>query len=459
MSELQKQPTALIKHIEPFWGPLSGEIILPGSKSITNRALILSALSVDTVTIRNALISDDTLVMADALKSLGFSIEIDMGGLNMIVEGCSGKIPNSSAFINVGNAGTVARFLTAMLCLHPEGTYYLDGSECMRNRPMKELLDCLEVLGAATVTYHEKIGHFPFTLNTHGLSGGEIIVDASKSSQVLSALLHIAPLSSSPLIIKLAKKVVSLPYVKMTVQMMKEFGQTRLSGPEDEYSFPAQSPYKFFPKFYHIEPDLTSASYFFALNLIVGGRLNFSGLTSMHSLQGDIAFTQILQAYGLKIEKSSTQWSSEFKEFSLINTQEFDFNAISDTFLTLAAIAPLFKVPIRISGIAHTRYQETDRIAAVSNELRKLNQNVVESQNSITIIPGPLRPAIIDTYGDHRIAMSFAILGSYDLFNEGQPWISINDPGCCTKSFPKFFDILDKLRNNSCNIKKKKVYA
>jgi len=178
------------KVIIPFLNPLAGEVVVPGSKSITNRALILSALSGSSVLIHNALISDDTLLMVDALKSLGFPVDVDAKTSTMAVEGRSGTIPNSSAVINVGNAGTVARFLTAMLCLHPHGSYRLDGSSSMRKRPMKELLDSLEALGAATIIYHQEVGHFPFTINTHGLSGGELFVDSSKSSQILSALLQ-----------------------------------------------------------------------------------------------------------------------------------------------------------------------------------------------------------------------------------------------------------------------------
>lgn len=436
------------KVIMPFLKPLSGEVAVPGSKSITNRALILSALSGSSVVIHNALISDDTLLMVDALKSLGFEVDVDAKTSTMAVEGRFGTIPKASAVINVGNAGTVARFLTTMLCLHPHGSYYLDGTLSMRKRPMKELLDSLEALGAATIIYHQEIGHFPFTINTHGLSGGELFVDSSKSSQILSALLLIAPLSPKPLIIKFPNDLVSLPFIEMTLHMMRAFGQIGLPALNNgEISFSEQIPYSFPSRDYYVEPDFTSASYFFALSLIIGGQLKFPGLTSNHSLQGDLAFAKVLQSCGLKIEKSSISWNAESSGLLSINLQELDFRTFSDTFLTLAAIAPLFKVPIRIFGIAHTRFQESDRIAAISNELRKLNQDVIESEDSITINPKPLRSAVIDTYGDHRIAMSFAILGSYNLLGDGSPWISINDPDCCTKTFPNFFNTLDKLRS------------
>lgn len=451
MCELLKQLTALTNTnsqlILPFVHPLSGEILLPGSKSITNRALILSALSEDSVTIHNALISDDTLIMVEALKCLGFVVHVNLATSTIAIEGRSGNIPNAFANINVGNAGTVARFLTAMLCLHPHGSYYLDGSAAMRKRPMKALLDPLEALGAATITYHQETGHFPFTIHTHGLSGGQVSLDAHQSGQFLSALLLIAPLSDEPLVIQFTNHVASWPFIEMTLQMMRDFSKVELPAFNNrEISFSRCLSYSLPSQNYYVEPDLTAASYFFALNLIVGGQLKFPGLTSIHSLQGDIAFAKVLQSCGLKIDKSSTSWNTQSSKIPSIPLQEINFNAFSDTFLTLAAIAPLLKVPIRISGIAHTRFQETDRIAAVSNELKKLNQEVIESQDSITINPKPLIPATIDTYGDHRIAMSFAVLGSFDLFGDGTPWLSINNPACCAKTFPNFFNMLNNLR-------------
>ncbi len=456
MCELLKQPTALINPhsqlIMPFVQPLNGEILLPGSKSITNRALILSALSEASITIHNALISDDTLIMVDALKCLGFIVRVNPETLTIDIEGRSGKIPNAIANINVGNAGTVARFLTAMLCLHPHGSYYLDGSAAMRKRPMKALLDSLEALGAATVTYHQEIGYFPFTIRTHGLSGGQVSIDLHQSSQILSALLLVSPLSKGPLVIQFTKNVVSWPFIEMTLQMMREFSKIEpFAFNNHEISFSKYSPYILSSRNYYVEPDLTTASYFLALNLIVGGQLKFLDLTSSQSLQGDIAFTNILQSCGLKIEKSSTSWDVKSSGILSVIPGEIDFNAFSDTFLTLAAIAPLFKASIRISGIAHTRFQETDRISAVSNELRKLNQDVIEFHDSIIINPRPLVPTTIDTYRDHRIAMSFSVLGSYDLFGDGTPWISINDPACCAKTFPNFFNVLDSLRRKCQN--------
>ncbi|OAI50314.1 hypothetical protein AYO37_01180, partial [Opitutia bacterium SCGC AG-212-L18] len=429
------------KVIMPFLNPVAGEVFLPGSKSITNRALILAALSKDWVVIQNALVSEDTLLMVDALKNLGFFVNVDADSSTITVKGEGGTIPNASGVLNVGNAGTVARFLTAMLCLHPQGSYYLDGSSAMRKRPMKELLDALESLKAVTVTYHHEVGHFPFTIQTQGLFGGELTMDSSKSSQFLSALFLIAPLSVNPLRIRLPKEIVSRPFIQMTLKMMKEFGYSP-DFFQDVYSFLKQSPYNFSSQSYLVEPDFTAASYFFALALIVGGRLKFPGLPLLSSLQGDIKFAEILQTFGLKIKKSSVAWNLRFFGSFEENKQVFNFKEISDTFLTLAAIAPLFKKSTHIYGIAHTRSQETDRMLAVAYELRKLNQEVIESQDAIIINPRPLKSASIDTHQDHRMAMSFAILGSYNLLGDGTPWISIKNPNCCSKTFPNFFDVL-----------------
>lgn len=431
----------------PFSRPVNGEICLPGSKSMTNRALILAALSSNSITLHNALISEDTLVMVEALRNLGFSITIDFTTALITVEGCAGNIPKSTAVINVGSAGTVGRFLTAMLCLHPEGDYYLDGSHAMRKRPIKELLDPLIALGAASVTYHEQPGHFPFSIKTHGLPGGELLLDASLSSQILSAVLLVAPFARSSLSIKFMDKVVSWPFIEMTLRMMKDFGQTQsFSSTHQTFTFTGQGGYSLWSKNYYIESDATAASYFFALVLILGGQLKFPGLTSSNSIQGDILFACVLEACGLKIKKSSTSWNVECSPNFFLKGQTVNFNSFSDTFLTFAAISPLLNGATHITGITHTRFQETNRIQALANELRKLNQHVIETQDSLTINPQPLKPSIIDTYDDHRIAMSFAILGSYDLHGDGTPWIFIKNPNCCAKTFPNFFNALDNIR-------------
>ena len=407
--------------IIPFTGPVRGGVTLPGSKSITNRALILAALGPTTVTLRNALFSRDTRIMIAALRTLGFEITADESALTITITGGGGKIPQRDAPIEVGNAGTAARFLTALVSLHPEGTYHFDGDEAMRRRPIGTLLEALEHQGATA-----SARSFPFTLKTAGLRGGNVQLDATESSQLLSALLMVAPHARAPLTVELKGETVSRPFVAMTERMVQQF-----STPVVDYA---------------IEGDATAASYFAALALVTQGQLTINGLNlSPAALQGDAEFYRLLAAHHL-ITASDHQVASGHKRSGF----SADFNHFSDTFLTLAALAPLLEGPTRITGIAHTRKQETDRVAGMARELRKLGQQVMETEDTLEIHPRPLTPhREIETYHDHRFAMSFGILGCYDLLKNGQAWLSIKDPACCAKTFPSFFDLLADLRGNS----------
>lgn len=439
--------------IQPFTRPVHGRVTLPGSKSITNRALALAALSRESLTLEGALFSDDTRVMAGALRALGLTVSEDEAGQSIFVMGRGGEIPNAEAELFVGNAGTAARFLTAMLCLRAGGVYRLDGTEAMRQRPMRGLLDALVAHGAAEVDYHGEPGHFPFTLRTRGLPGGELAVDASASSQILSALLMVAPFAREPLTVRLAGKTVSHPFIGMTLAMMAQFGVEPRAG-ADTGPFAFEPATYYYPRpAYVIEPDATAASYFATLPWVVGGELALERCYGI-SLQGDIRYVDVLGQLGAFFNADSNDLIAYFKERRAAGLNE-NFNPISDTFLTLAAVAPLMRGPTTITGIAHTRHQETDRVAAMATELRKLGQAVEETEDSLTIHPdlamlmlkterGPLA---IDTYEDHRVAMSFGILGSHDLHGDGRPWLVINNPGCCAKTFPNFFDVLRSLHH------------
>ena len=407
--------------ILPFTRPVRGELTLPGSKSITNRALLLAALADGPVTLTNALFSRDTEIMAAALNQLGITVTSDARAKTMHVAGCGGRIPVQSAKLFVGNAGTAARFLTAFVCLRPDGVYHFDGDEAMRRRPIGPLLDALESQGA-------KAGarSFPFTLQTAGLSGGSVEIDASESSQLLSALLLIAPRARTPLTVKLKGGTVSKPFIAMTERMLEQFAAR--------------------PVTYAIESDASAASYFLALPLVTGGQIALPGYSTTGSLQGDVGFAGVLGKIGLS-QAGHLGWVASAPPHRGLMA---DFNAFSDTFLTLAAIAPLLDGPTKITGIAHTRKQETDRVAGMARELRKLGQDVIEEEDSLTITPRPLKSDIeIETYHDHRFAMSFGILGCHDLHDNGRPWLLIRDPGCCAKTFPNFFGLLESLRQKS----------
>lgn len=407
--------------IPPFTRPARGEVTLPGSKSITNRALILAALGRQTVTLRGALFSRDTTIMIAALRALGFRVETDEAALAITVTGTGGKIPAREATIHVGNAGTAARFLTAFVCLRPDGVYRFDGDEAMRRRPIGALLEALESQGARA-----DARSFPFTLRTAGLPGGRVELDASESSQMLSALLMVAPHARTPLTVQLKGEAGSKPFVAMTEAMVKQFA----AAPAD----------------YPIEGDASAGSYFLALPLVTGGSVtlpNYSG-----SLQGDFRFAEVLRAVGLAqdlLKGGGVRASARTGEPRC--GVDRSFREFSDTFLTLAAVAPLLQGPTRITGIAHTRKQETDRVAGMARELTKLGQHVIEAEDSLEIHPRPLRPGVtIETYHDHRFAMSFGILGCHDLHGDGRPWLTVDDPACCAKTFPAFFDVLAGLR-------------
>ncbi len=444
--------------IQPCPGPLDTAVALPGSKSITNRALVLAALAEGATTLTGALFSRDTRIMLSALEALGYAITADEAAATVTVSNTEAAAPLDAAELHVGNAGTAARFLTALLARKSGGRYRLDGDPAMRERPMTGLLDALVELGAAEFEFHGEPGHFPFTLIAKGYSGGTAEVDASASSQILSALLLAGATTQTSL--QLICPQVRPAYVAITLKMREAFGAPPLeASASGEYTLEPLTYQS--PGSYAIEPDVSAASYFLALTLLQGGRLRIPNL-GPEPLQGDAQFAAVLAHHGLQVEAADGEWiatrdlSNDIKR----DHREIDFNAFSDTFLTYAAIAPLLGGSVRISGIGHTRHQETDRIAGMAAELSKLGQLVKEEDDALTIMPKPneLRARAlrarnagqlltVDTYEDHRFAMSFAILGSCDLLGDGQPWLAIKDPACCGKTFPQFFEVLAGARN------------
>jgi 3-phosphoshikimate 1-carboxyvinyltransferase len=419
--------------IQPFTRPVHGEVILPGSKSLTNRALLLAALCDTPVTLTGALFSEDTHLMSEALRKLGFSVSADESAKTIAVTDQSNRfLSETPVDLFVGLAGTAARFLTALCASAPRGVYRIDGVPQMRNRPMQGLVEALRAFGAEIRCLGTE-GFFPLEIHARGLHGGTVSIDASASSQLLSALLMVAPLAQAPIEVALASGV-RWTFVEMTLRLMAEFGidvqisdRTRFSIRPNKYRPPNR---------YAIEPDATAASYFQALPVVTGGELTLPHLRPPGSgLQGDAEFANVL----LRVRSRASR--------ALLSE---DFHEISDTFLTLAAIAPLLDGPTLITGISHTRKQETDRVAGMTRELMRLGQKVVETEDSIEIHPQPLRSGeTIETYGDHRFAMSFGILGCHDLNRDGRPWLTIRDPGCCAKTFPDFFELLESLRLKS----------
>jgi len=446
--------------ITPFPGAARGRARVPGSKSVTNRALVLAALADGETLLEGALFSRDTRLLCSALRELGFRVEESPEHGRIAVAGLGGRIPARSARLHVGNAGTAARFLTAFLCLADGGTYELDGDAAMRARPMAGLLRALRSAGAeATGPDGRPADGFPFTLRTRGLRGGEITCDASASSQMLSALLMVAPLAPG-LSIRLAGPTVSEPFVTMTERMTAQFGRPVLAE-GGRWTCARPGPYRALGR-HAIEPDATAASYFVALPSVAGpgSRVRLSGYAP-GGLQGDVAFADVARACGAILREENGD--SVVECWAARRGGDFDFNAFSDTFLTLAAVAALAEGPTTLRGIGHTRRQETDRMLAMATELERLGIRVEPTSaalaadpalDSLTVHPSreALRkasrggPVAIRTYEDHRMAMSFGILGSHDLHGDGRPWIAIEDPGCVGKTFPDFFAALEALR-------------
>ncbi len=425
MSDVPK-PTPDLLSVDPSTRPVDADVTLPGSKSYTNRALILAAMADGRSTITSALFSDDTRYMAESLRRLGIPVREDQAASSFEVDGKGGRIPATRAQLFVGNSGTTARFITAMLALG-NGDYRVDGSQRMRQRPLAPLLDALNQLGVAAESL-SGTGCPPIRVRAHEIAGGSVRLAGDTSSQYFSALLMIAPVTRDGLMITVNGDLVSKPYIDLTADTMRSFGATMQN--DDYRAFRVSGGQSYRAIDYAVEPDASSASYFFALAATTGGRVRVLNLGS-GSAQGDARFVDVLERMGCEVTRDPN-WI-EVRGPEQLAGIDVDMNAISDTVQTLAAIAPLASSPVAIRNVAHIRHKETDRIAAVATELRRLGVDVEERQDGLTIIPSKVHPATIKTYDDHRMAMSFAILGSV------VSGITIEDPNCVAKTFPDFF--------------------
>ncbi len=427
------------REIVPVSRPVSGTIRPPGSKSLTNRALVVAALAEGTSHLTGVLDSRDTQVMIDSLRRLGIAVEHSPADCSIVVSGCSGRPPVAVADLWLENSGTSIRFLTA-LCALGRGTFRLDGNARMRERPIGDLLESLRQFGISVAA---ELGTDcpPVVLTSDGLRGGTTTVNADVSSQFLSAILMAAPCAASPVEIRLAGEMVSEPYVEMTWKVMSQFG---VNVDRDEPGRYLIRPQSYRGRSYDIEPDASAASYFFAAAAVTGGEITVEGLTA-NALQGDVFFVNALERMGCEVTWNAESITVRGRELHGI---DIDMNAISDTAQTLACVAPFATGPTRIRNVAHMRHKETDRVAAVVTELQRLGLSVEEHPDGMTIHPGPLQPGTVATYDDHRMAMSFALLGLR------VPGIVIADPGCTSKTYPHYFDDLDRLcdssRGNPC---------
>jgi 3-phosphoshikimate 1-carboxyvinyltransferase len=416
--------------ITPLDRPPEATIRVPGSKSVTNRALLVAALADGKSRITNPLFSDDSYWLMDALVKLGIGLTADREGGGVRVNGRGGEIPASDVNLFVGNAGTVARFLPPALALGP-GPYTVDGVPRMRERPISDLVEGMRQLGAA-VDYAGESEKFPLKVRGGGIRGGEARISGTRSSQFASGLLMAAPYAETPVTLRVDGRK-QWPYIGITVALMRSFGVDVTEAP-DLFSV---RPTAYKPLDYDVEPDASAASYFLAAAAVTGGRVLIPGLGST-STQGDLRFAQVLQQMGCDLHL--TPDSIEIHGPHRLRGVDVDMNAFSDTMMTLAAIAPFATGPTTIRNVAHTRLQETDRLSAVATELTRLGVPAHQTRSSIRIIPQAPRPAVVRTHGDHRMAMAFAITG---LMVSG---ITIQDPGCVSKTFPDFFGRLGELR-------------
>ncbi|GAB4211946.1 MAG: 3-phosphoshikimate 1-carboxyvinyltransferase [Roseiflexaceae bacterium] len=408
---------------------LDGDVTLPGSKSITNRALLVAALADGRSVLEEALFSEDTEIFSSCLQRLGFVVNSDPAGRSFAVVGRGGAVPAVDAELFVGNAGTAARFITALTGLGA-GRYHFDGVAAMRKRPMRELLDVLAGFGA-TVEYGGEPGAMPFTLTTRGFAGGAIETRADRTSQHLTALLLIAPYAAQDTTIRVGDTLVSRPYLVTTCGLMEQWGvQVEREG---ETVFHIRAGQRYQPQHFVVEPDASGASYFFAAAAALGGRVRVRNL-GRGSLQGDARFVDVLEAMGCTVLRDER--FIEVSRSGPLRGVDVDLNDMSDTMPTLAALAPFAEGPVTIRNVEHTRWKETDRIHAVVTELRRMGALVEERRDGLTVLPGPLHAATIQTYNDHRIAISFAITGLR------VPGTQIADPACTAKTFPDFFERL-----------------
>jgi len=417
--------------IVPLQRPPHARITVPGSKSITNRALLIAALAEGRSELHGALFSDDTRYMVEALRRTGARIDADEERATLTVSR-SGEtwVEPMRTDLFVGNAGTAMRFLVAAFCVR-RGRYHIDGTSRMRERPIRELVDALRDLGANV----ECPTGTPPVIVGGGLKGGRTELDATRSSQFLSALLHVASYAERDVTIAIRGEVIARPYVDMTVALMARWGVQVQRDGFREFRVRAGQRYRAQP--YAIEPDASSAHYFWAAAALTGGRVAVEGLT-FGSLQGDVHFVTLLEKMGAKFENRDNAIVVIGPD--RLGGIDADLNAMSDTAPTLAAIAPFASGPVRIRNVAHLRWQESDRLRAVATELARLGARVQELDDGLVIEPSTLHGGDVRTYDDHRIAMAFALVGLK------VPGVRIENPGCVAKTFPDYFERLELLR-------------
>lgn len=412
--------------------PLDIRVTVPGSKSMTNRALLMAALSDGTTNLQGILFSDDSRYFLDALKALGFTVTFCEENHSASVTGCCGRIPKKTGAIYVGSAGTAARFLTAMLALS-DGKYEILASEQMEKRPMLPLFEALQSMGAQ-FTYLKEAGHLPVRVKGCAAQTAEVSIDISKSTQFLSALLMTAVMLKDGLRIHITSEKTDGAYVRITREMMKQFGCIAQYDGHDYFIEKGQA-YK--AGTYVVEPDVSAACYFYAMAAATGGS---AVVNHVHPglMQGDMKFLDVLEQMGCFVEDTNEGIRVTGSSDGL-NGVDVDMNDFSDQTMTLCAIAPFAKSETRIRNVSHISLQESDRLAAILHNLKSLGIRCEQEGDGLVVYPGTCRACEIETYEDHRMAMAFAIPG---LLTDG---VVIRNPLCCKKTFEGYFDVLDEI--------------
>lgn len=408
----------------------SGEVTIPGSKSLSNRILLLAALSEGKTHITNLLNSDDVRHMLTALSQLGVSYTLNSDKTECTIEGLGGPLARGQhETLFLGNAGTAMRPLAAVLCIG-KGEFTLTGEDRMFERPIGDLIDAMAPLGI-NVNYLGDTGYPPLKISAQPLQSANVTIDGSISSQFLTALLMAAPLLNQELSINVAGDLVSKPYIDITLDVMAKFGVSVENNGYQSFLIPAGQSYKA-PKTIQVEGDASSASYFLAAGAIGGGPVRVHG-TGTASVQGDAKFAEVLEAMGAEVTWSEN-WI-EVENSGPLSAVDMDMNHIPDAAMTIGTTALFASGTTTIKNIYNWRVKETDRIVAMATELRKLGAQVEEGDDYISITPPEhVQPAAIDTYNDHRIAMCFSLAS---FATDG---VVINDPGCTAKTFPDYFD-------------------
>ncbi len=418
--------------------PIDWTVTVPGSKSMTNRALLMGSLADGKTTLSGVLFSDDSRHFLAALQALGFDVEIQEAQKQVTITGLNGKVPVTEGKIDVGSAGTAARFLTALLGV-AEGTFTIQASEQMKKRPMKPLFDVLVAIGAK-ISYLEKEGHLPIQIT--GIGGTKamdevccVALDISESTQFLSALLLISPMIKQGLSIAITSARKDGSYIQITRKMMESFGVEVMFDGEN-YNIRKDSSYK--AGAYQIEPDISAACYFYAAAALTGGKALVKNVT-WDCMQGDLQFLNVLAQMGCTITETAQGIVVCGAEGGRLKGITVDMKEFSDQTMTLAAIAPFAEEDVRIENVGHIRLQESDRIHAIATELSRLGVTCKEEEDALTIQPKMPNAGIVQTYDDHRMAMAFALIG---LRVQG---IEIANPMCCRKTFEEYFDVLETL--------------